>query len=100
MEYLNELLSRPDLAKRIDEHRNENLVFVLKPTQLNVLGQVFRPILTGKIMEITNQYVKLDKVNIKMTNAPEYIFPKPLTIPLNQIVNFFSFPADERFPLV
>lgn len=100
MNYLDELLSRPALAKEIDEHRNENLVFVLKPTQLNILGQVFRPILTGNITEISNQYVKLDKVNIKMSNAPEFIFSKPLTIPLNQIVTFFSFPADKRFPLV
>lgn len=100
MEFLNELLSRPALAKEIDEHRNENLVFILKPTQLNILGQVFRPILTGKITEISNQYIRLENVNIKMTNAPEYIFSRPLTIPLNEIVNFFSFPAGERFPLV
>ena len=98
------LLDRSAMAQEIYElnkskKKNNAIMFILRPTQLNILGQVFRPIFTGSITNLTNQYVVLDKVNIKMSNSPEFIFPTSLTIPLNQIVTFFEFDQNERFPL-
>ena len=79
--------------------KDTNFVFILKPDQLNILGQVFRPVFSGTIAELTDKYLVIDKVNIKMTNAPEFIFPTALTIPLNQIAVFFEYDSKKRFPL-
>lgn len=79
--------------------KDTNFVFILKPNQLNILGQVFRPVFSGKIAELTDSYLVIEKVNIKMPNAPEFIFPTSLTIPLEQIDVFFEYDSDKRFPL-
>lgn len=98
------VLDKPIMAREIYElnkskSKDNAVMFILRPTQLNILGQVFRPIFTGNIQQITDQFVVLNKVNIKMSNSPEFIFPTSLVIPLNQIVTFFEFNPNERFPL-
>ena len=79
--------------------KDNSIMFILRPTQLNILGQVFRPILTGNIENLTDQFVVLCNVNIKMSNSPEFIFPTSIVIPLNQIVTFFEFNPNERLPI-
>lgn len=88
-----------NLAEAFKNIGKKNIVLALKPEQINILGQVFRPIFSGKISELTDSYILLDKVNMKISSAPEFIFPTSLTIPLNQIALFFEYPADKRFPL-
>ncbi|QEH70920.1 hypothetical protein EKH84_06695 [Cellulosilyticum sp. WCF-2] len=77
----------------------ESLLVVLDDNQLNILNQVFRPIFCGDVVEVTDEYVVLENVNIKMSNAPEFIFPTPLIIPLINIVWFTPFDPSIRFSL-
>ncbi len=39
-----------NLAEELRKRRNKNIVLVLKPEQINILGQVFRPILSRIIV--------------------------------------------------
>ena len=93
------LLARPDLAQDIQAFMGQSLLIVLKDNQLNILNQVFRPIFCGIVAEVTNEYVVLQNVNIKMSNAPEFIFPTPLIIPLINIVWLTPFDPSIRFSL-
>ena len=88
-----------NLAEELRKRRNKNIVLVLKPEQINILGQVFRPIFSGNIVELTDSYLVMEKVNMKISSAPEFIFPTSLTIPLNQIAVFFQYDSNKRFPL-
>lgn len=92
-------LSNPLLAKELSKHLGENVMVVLKANQLNILNQVFRPIMVGKLVEITNEYAIFEKVNIKMNQAPEFIFPTPLLIPLIQIAWYMPFDPAVRISL-
>ncbi len=93
------LFARRDLAQDLQEFMGETLLVVLDDTQLNILNQVFRPIFCGIVAEVTDEYVVLEKVNIKMSNAPEFIFPTPLIIPLINIVWITPFDPSIRFSL-
>ena len=93
------LFARYDLAQDLREFMGKSLLIVLDDYQLNILNQVFRPIFCGIVGEVTNEYVVLEKVNIKMSNAPEFIFPTPLVIPLINIVWFTPFDPSIRFSL-
>lgn len=93
------LLTRADLATDILPYMGQTLLIVLNDDQLNILNQVFRPIFCGIVSEVTNEYVVLSTVNIKMSNAPEFIFPTPLIIPLAKIVWFTPFDPSVRFSL-
>ena len=95
----NNLLVRADLAEDIREYMGQSLLIVLNDDQLNILNQVFRPIFCGFVAEVTDEYVMLHTVNIKMSNAPEFIFPTPLVIPLVKIVWFTPFDPSVRFSL-
>ncbi len=78
----------------------EEILVITKPVQLNLLGQVFRPIFTGTISEVHEGHVTLSPVIIKMINAPFYNFPFPLSIPFEQLVSYSTeIPSDEVFPL-
>lgn len=88
-----------DLLDNMDTLKDKNIVFVLKPAQINILGQVFRPIFSGNIAEVTESFIILENVNMKIPMAPEFIFPKSLVIPTSMIAVFFEFDADKRFPL-
>lgn len=93
------LFERRDLAQDLLEFMGESLLIILDDNQLNILNQVFRPIFCGNVVEVTNEYVVLENVNIKMSNAPEFIFPTPLIIPLINIVWFTPFDPSIRFSL-
>lgn len=92
-------LYNPLLANELYKHLCENVMVVLKANQLNILNQVFRPIMVGNLVDITNEFVVLEKVNIKMNQAPEFIFPTPLMIPLNQIAWYMPFDPAVRISL-
>ncbi len=92
-------LKNPLLADMLCKHLGTNVMLVLKANQLNILNQVFRPIFVGKLKEVTDEYALLEKVNIKMNQAPEFIFPTPLIIPLNQIAWYMPFDPDVRISL-
>lgn len=78
----------------------EELLVITKATQLNLLGQVFRPIFTGTVSEVQPGHLTLSPVIIKMVNAPFYRCPFPLSIPLEQIVSFSTdVPSDTSYPL-
>lgn len=68
-------------------------------TQLNLLGQTFRGIFTGTVKTVTDGWITLDPVIIKMNNAPFHRFPTPLTVPIESISNFVPFRSDRRFPI-
>lgn len=93
------LFERRDLAQDLLVYKGKSLLIVLKENQLNILNQVFRPIFCGDVVEVTNEYVVLENVNIKMSNAPEFVFPTPLVIPLINIVWFTPFDPSIRFSL-
>ena len=93
------LFARHDLAQDLQAFMGESFLIVLDDAQLNILNQVFRPIFCGNVVEVTDEYVVLQNVNIKMSNAPEFIFPTPLIIPLINIVWFTPFDPSIRFSL-
>ena len=76
-----------------------SILLVLRSAQLNILGQTFRPIFCGKVVEVTNGTITLYPANIKMSNAPQYIFPTPLTFPIERIALFTEFDCETRLPL-
>nr|WP_220127312.1 hypothetical protein [Halobacillus locisalis] len=80
--------------------KGQEILVVTQAAQLNLLGQVFRPIFCGEVSEVTEGSVTLDPVIIKMLNAPFYEFPLPLSIPLEKVVSFSTeVPCDLAFPL-
>ena len=79
---------------------NKDILLVLEADQLNILGQTFRPIFTGKVVDVTNGFITLDPIIIKMHNAPFYKFPTPLSFPMEHIALFTPFDPERRLPLV
>ena len=78
----------------------EEILVITKAVQLNLLGQVFRPVFTGTISEVFQGHLTLSPVIIKMVNAPFYKFPFPLSIPFEQIVSYSTeVPSDLVYPL-
>ncbi|MED1563774.1 hypothetical protein AJ85_18235 [Alkalihalobacillus alcalophilus ATCC 27647 = CGMCC 1.3604] len=77
----------------------QEILITMQSSQLNILGQTFRPIFTGKVVEVTNGFITLDPVIIKMSNAPFYRFPTPLSFPMELIANFVPFDSDIQFPI-
>ncbi|MGM9927734.1 MAG: hypothetical protein ACI35P_07250 [Bacillus sp. (in: firmicutes)] len=77
----------------------KSILLVLESPQLNLLGQTFRPIFCGEVVEVTNGYITLFPANIKMSNAPQFIFPTPLKFPVEHIALFTEFDCDTRISL-
>ncbi|MEC1289036.1 hypothetical protein [Bacillus mojavensis] len=77
----------------------ENILLVMQEDQLNLFGQTFRPIFCGTIDEVTNGFITLNPVIIKMPNAPYNRFPIPLTFPLERISHFTRFDCSTRISL-
>ncbi len=82
------------------EMKGKNILLVTESNQLNILGQTFRPIFCGKVVEVTNGFITLDPVNIKMSNAPFYKFPTPLSFPMEHIAVFTPFDPNRKIPLI
>ncbi|WP_245613697.1 hypothetical protein [Alkalihalobacterium bogoriense] len=78
---------------------DEDVLIVLESHQLNILGQTFRPIFTGRIIEVTFGFITLTNVIIKMPNAPFYEFPTPLSFPIERIVGVTRFDPRTVIPL-
>lgn len=72
---------------------------VTEATQLNILGQTFRPIFCGRVAAVTDGYVTLDPVMIKMSNAPFHQSPTPLSFPIEHIAFVAPFDSQTRFPI-
>ncbi|MCL6557928.1 MAG: hypothetical protein K6U74_03825 [Firmicutes bacterium] len=86
-----------DIERR---HIGRDILFVLRPRQLSILGQVFRPIIVARLEKIGLDFVFLKDVNIRFSNAPDFIFPLPLFVPRQQIAIFLPFERQTQFPLV
>lgn len=81
--------------------KGKELLVITKAVQLNLLGQVFRPIFSGRVSEIGVGHLTLSPVIIKMVTAPYYECPFPISIPLEQIVSYTTeIPSDAVFPLL
>ncbi|WP_313235330.1 hypothetical protein [Sporosarcina ureae] len=79
---------------------DQEVLIITKAVQLNLLGQVFRPIFCGTVSEVGLGHLTLTPVTVKMVNAPFYKFPTPLSIPLEKIVSFTTeVSCDLVFPL-
>ena len=82
------------------EMKGKNVLLVTASNQLSILGQTFRPIFCGRVVEVTNGFITLDPVNIKMANAPFYKFPTPLSFPMEHIAVFTPFDCSRKIPLI
>lgn len=92
--------SKDKLYLELKKLVGKEILVITKAVQINLLGQVFRPIFTGTISEVHEGHMMLSPVIIKMINAPFYNFPFPLSIPFEQIVSYSSeVPSDEVYPL-
>lgn len=93
-----------DIETEIDgiekRYIGRDILFVLRPRQLSILGQVFRPIIVAKLDKVGPDFVFLKDVNIRFSNAPDFIFPLPLFVPKKQIAIFLPFERQTQFPLV
>ena len=89
-----------DLLEKFKKLKGRQLLVITNAVQLNLLGQVFRPIFCGTLEEIGGGHITLTPVNVKMVNAPFYRYPFPLSIPLERITAFSTeVPCDLVFPL-
>ena len=78
----------------------KDLLVITQAVQLNLLGQVFRPIFSGTVSDVQEGHLTLSPVIIKIVNAPFYQSPFPLSIPLEQIVSYTTeVLSDEVFPI-
>jgi hypothetical protein len=77
------------------------ILVITESSQLNILGQTFRPIFCGKIAEVEPGHLTLTPVTIKILNAPFHKFPIPLSIPFEKIAHFTTdVDCSMRIPLV
>lgn len=89
-----------DEVDLLRERIGEDVLIVLEAPQLNILGQVFRPIFTGRIIEVTVGSILLENVIIKMPNAPFFQFPTPLSFPIQKVVGMTRFDPTTRIPIL
>ena len=80
--------------------KGQTVLLVTQSKQLNLLGQTFKPIFTGRLVEVNNGFITLDPAIIKMQNAPFFKFPTPLNFPIEYIAVITPFDLDRKIPLV
>ncbi|WP_226641869.1 hypothetical protein [Mesobacillus subterraneus] len=79
----------------------KQILVITESSQLNILGQTFRPIFCGKIAEVEPGHLTLSPVTVKILNAPFHRFPVPLSIPFEKIAHFTpDIDCSMRIPLV
>jgi len=84
-----------------NEHMGKQILIITESSQLNLLGQTFRPIFCGKVAEVEPGHLTLSPVTIKIMNAPFHKFPIPLSIPFEKIAHFTAdVDCSMRIPLV
>lgn len=77
------------------------ILIITESSQLNILGQTFRPIFCGTLAEVEPGHLTLTPVTIKILNAPFHKFPIPLSIPFEKIAHFTTdVDCSMRIPLV
>ncbi|MDP2872260.1 MAG: hypothetical protein Q8P31_06970 [Bacillota bacterium] len=91
--------SCPGVACELAKRGGKEVTLVLKPAQVNLLGQVFRPIVGGRVRLLRPHLVLLDPAVLKIPTAPNHHFPTPLAIPLGQIAGILPLAGDALFPL-
>ena len=84
---------------QLEDYVGKIILIELKARQLSILHQTFRPIMVATLKEVDHGYVELTKVNIKMQNAPEFIFPTDLSVPINQIAWYMPFDYETRISI-
>lgn len=107
-EPLKSLLPTPGLSGINDplfeffsEKMGKQILIITESSQLNILGQTFRPIFCGKVAEVEPGHLTLTPVTIKILNAPFHKFPIPLSIPFEKIAHFTTdIDCSMRIPLV
>ena len=77
-----------ELFREFEGLIGEEILIVTETSQLNLLGQTFRPVFCGTVNEVEQGHITLSPVTIKMINAPFFQFPTPLSIPLEKISAF------------
>lgn len=93
--------AKDNLYEELKKHIGDDLIVITSAVQLNLLGQVFRPIFAGTVSDVQQGHLTLSPIIIKMVNAPFYNFPFPLSIPFEKIVSYSpEVPVDEVFPLI
>lgn len=85
--------------KPFSELLGKEILLTLEADQLNMLGQTFRPVFCGKLVEVTNGFITLFPVTIKMPNAPFFQNSFPLSFPINTIATFVPFNCATKFPI-
>jgi len=78
----------------------KTVLLVTQSKQLNLLGQTFKPIFTGRLVAVNNGFITLEPAIIKMQNAPFFKFPTPLNFPIEHIAVITPFDLDRKIPLV
>lgn len=89
------------LFEFFSKQKGNQILIITESSQLNILGQTFRPIFCGKIAEVEPGHLTLTPVTIKIMNAPFHKFPIPLSIPFEKIAHFTTdVDCSMRIPLV
>ncbi|KIL51999.1 hypothetical protein [Jeotgalibacillus soli] len=90
-----------ELFEEFTQLMGKEILIITESSQLNLLGQTFRPIFVGPIVEVEMGHITLFPATIKLLNAPFFQFPTPLSIPFEKITQFTpDFDSDMRFPLI
>jgi hypothetical protein len=87
------------LVAEIQKFMGQDILISLDEDQLNILGQTFRPLFVGRVVEVNQAYVKLDPVVVKIITAPFFTFPTPLQFPLEKIIGITPLDRETIFPL-
>jgi len=87
------------LSEELVDLTGQSILLISEADQLEILGQVFRPVFCGKVVRVTKDTVTLYPVQIRMHNAPEFSFPTPLRFPIYKLVMVAPFDCAVRFPL-
>jgi hypothetical protein len=89
-----------ELKDLVNQYMDKEVLLMLDAHHLNLMGQTFRPIFVGTVQRVTEGFVTLSPVTVKMFNAPEFKFPTPLHFPLERVVVFTpEFSSSTVFPL-
>lgn len=81
------------------EMLHKEVLVIMSAHQLNILGQTFRPIFCGTVADVTNGFITLNPAIVKMSNAPFFRFPTPLSFPMENITYFLPFDCNVPFPI-
>ncbi|WP_454193386.1 hypothetical protein [Paenibacillus sp. Marseille-Q7038] len=92
-------IDNSDINSVFEDLLSQDIIVILDVAQLNILGQTFRPIFTGTLVEVRGGSIRLDPAIIKMPNAPNFLFPTPLCFPIENIAIFAPFDLDARLTL-